>query len=84
MSQEAYLTVKPPQWAKERMEFGPLGLKPTSSWRSQHVNMTQEVMFDNQYKQLLAPPSNIWGDVFYGYTQREGYTSAPVFPPKRK
>lgn len=82
MSQDSYLTVRPPQWAKERMEFGPLGLRPTSSWRSQHINMTQEVMFDNPYKEMLAPPSPIWGDVFYGRVQQEGYDSAPIFAPR--
>lgn len=83
MSTGAYLTVKPPAWAKERMEFGPLGLKPTSSWRSQHINMTQEVMYDNPYKEYLAPPSKQWGDVFYGRVAQEGYWESPIFPPLR-
>lgn len=81
MSKQAYLTVKPPAWAKERMEFGPLGLKPTSSWRSQHVDMSTEVRFDNPYKQMLAPPSGTWGDVFYGRVQQEAYGEAPIFAP---
>ena len=78
---KSYLTVQAPNWAKERMEFGPLGMKPTSGWRSQHINMTQEVMYDNPYKQMISPPSKIWGDVFYGRVTQEGYYEAPIFPP---
>ena len=78
---QAYMTIRPPQWAAERMEFGPLGLKPTSSFRSENINMSDEVRFQNPYKQMLSPPSKIWGDVFYGRVQQEAYDSAPIFPP---
>ena len=81
MSQSAYLTVRPPHWQNEKMEFGPLGLRPTSSWRSQHIYMSDEVKFDNPYKQMISPPSRVWGDVFYGRTTQEGYYQAPVFAP---
>ena len=63
------------------MEFGPLGFHPASGMRSQHVNMSDEVKFDNPYKQMLAPPSDIWGDVFYGRVMQEGYFESPIFAP---
>lgn len=83
MAQPAYLTAFVPAWAAEKMEFGPLGLKPTSSWRSQHVSMHNEVRMDNPFKQLISPPSKVWGDVFYGRVQQEGYGEAPIFPPRK-